>query len=260
MSYTYNTSKTTPNKTPRYDDIWAGVIHSCEGQPDYDEQQSSLPYLCNPNPANGNPVSSDYYVTREGVIYQLAPDNYYTWHAGDGMISGVRYPNTYSKGVELEHSKGTGAYPKAQMDALTWLMKDCIKRFNIAQQNIVTHRKSASAVGRTDKTDPTDWSDTDFYNWVASLYATDPLRAKTIPGIPNTPAKYTTVELYNFYYDTGGLKRNGYPLCDAFNTPLGIVQVYERTVGKQSATYGLEYALIQEAIAQNWLKHCGIVY
>ena len=59
------------NNRPANTDIWAIVDHSCEGNPAGNEQQSSLPWLCNP----AKRVSCHYYVTREGVIYQLVDDD-----------------------------------------------------------------------------------------------------------------------------------------------------------------------------------------
>jgi N-acetylmuramoyl-L-alanine amidase len=84
-------------RPPPGTDIWALIIHTCEGKPPGDEQQSSLPWLCNPD----SDVSCHYYVTREGKIYELVDDAKRAWHAGESVLNGVWYCSNYSIGVEL---------------------------------------------------------------------------------------------------------------------------------------------------------------
>ena len=164
------TIDTTTHRSPNYDnrpagtDIWSIVVHSCEGKPPGDEQQSSIPWLCNLSSG----VSCHYYVTREGRIYELVNPAKRAWHAGESTLNGVPYCNNYSIGIELEHRDNAAPYPQAQIEALTWLCQGLIVAYAIPRSGIATHRQVAQPAGR--KSDPTDISDADFGLWANALY------------------------------------------------------------------------------------------
>lgn len=248
-------------RSPNYDnrpagtDIHAIIMHTCEGSPPGNEQQSSIPWLCNPS----SEVSAHYYVTRESVIYQLVDESKRAWHAGVSLLNGVWYCNDYSIGIELEHKRGAPPYPRAQYDALTWLCKRLIASYAVPRSDIATHRLVASNAGRTDRSDPTDWTDTQFNTWADTLYApSDPLKARTLNGPPNTPAIWCSVGAYTFYNGRGGLPFCGYPLRDEFlststnGAPCSVLRC-ERVVIKASGGYGIEQALLDEAIRLGWI-------
>jgi hypothetical protein len=125
---------------------------------------------------SGRMVSAHYYVNRAGKVYQLAPDDHRTWHAGpqdmtskrwwgnNGASYGIIDGNTLL-GVEIEHKRGQD-YPQAQMDALRELYTVKIKEYNFAYTRLGTHRWWNPL--RRD--DPTDWNDKPFAEWVKSLY------------------------------------------------------------------------------------------
>jgi N-acetyl-anhydromuramyl-L-alanine amidase AmpD len=151
----------SPNHNERTEQISAIIVHSCEGAPPDNEEQSSIPWLCNP----ASQVSTHYYITRSGLIYQLVPEERRAWHAGECAIADDA--NSASIGIELEHRQGTGAYPLPQRAALDWLARDIRKRYPIPLDRVVRHGTTARPVGR--KHDPTDWTELDFRAWVASL-------------------------------------------------------------------------------------------
>ena len=255
------TIDTTSHRSPNFDSrpvntvIWALILHSCEGSPPGNEEQSSIPWLCNPSSG----VSSHYYVTRDGVIYELVSPAKRAWHAGVSMLGGVWYCNNYSIGIELEHKDNSAPYPQAQEDALTWLCRTLIAAYAIPKDGIATHRQVASAAGRTDRSDPTDWTDPDFAAWRENLYApADPLKARTLPGVPGQPPRFCSAGAYTFYGQRGGLPLCGYPLADEFHAtgqngqPCSILPC-ERVIIKSSSGYGVEQALISEAKARGWL-------
>lgn len=149
------------------------LIHSSEG-----DQSSDIPWLCNPH--TGDPrigtehdprVSCNYYINREGYIYQLVPDTQRAWHAGPSLYAGLHDWNR-AIGVELTHRRGDGDYPDPQLDALMWLCRSKIAQWHIPQSRIAAHRWVALPPGR--KADPTDWSDTALRMWIASLYEMSP--------------------------------------------------------------------------------------
>lgn len=247
----------TTYRSPNFDSrppgtaIWSIIIHTCEGKPCGDEQQSSIPWLCNPTSG----VSSHFYITRAGIIYQLVDDSKRAWHAGVSMLNGVWYCNNYSLGIELEHRDNCAPFPDIQADALSWLCAEKIARYGIPETGIDTHRTVAANAGRTNRSDPTDWPDADFYAWRSMLYVTDRLKARTLPGIPGAPPVYCSVAAAEYYAARGGLYYCGYPLADQFHdTSLDCdVLRCERVIIKESARYGIEQALLSEARAEGWL-------
>lgn len=82
----------------------------------------------------------------------------------------------------------------------------------------------------------------------------DPLRARTLPGAPGTPACYCSVRAHDFYVARGGLPFCGYPLRDEFHDAELDCDAFpcERAAIKESSQYGVEQALIQEAVRQGW--------
>jgi hypothetical protein len=151
----------SPNHNARTEAISAIVVHSCEGSPAGNEEQSSIPWLCNP----ASEVSCHYYVTRAGRIYQLVGEERRAWHAG--ICSIADDTNSVSIGIELEHRRGSAPYPVEQIGALTWLCEDIRKRYPIPLDRVVRHGTVALPRGR--RTDPTDWSEPAFRAWVATL-------------------------------------------------------------------------------------------
>lgn len=255
------TIDTTTHPSPNHDarpagtDIWALIIHTCEGSPCGDEQQSSIPWLKNPD----KKVSCHYYVTREGIIYQMVDPSRRAWHAGTSMLNGVWWCNDYSIGIELEHRDNCATYPRAQADALAQLCTQLIAAYAIPEVGIDTHRKVATNAGRTDRSDPTDWSDSDFYAWRKLLYTpADPLKARTLPGVPGQPPVFCSAGAATFYAQRGGLPLCGYPLRDEYpttgsNGQACTVLACERVVIKSSSGYGVEQALLAEAKVRGWL-------
>lgn len=109
-------------------------------------------------------VSAHYLVGKAGQIALILPEQMSAWHAGAAISP---FGNARSIGIELHHAVGED-YPRAQMEALTWLVKDIITRLDIEEPAIDTHRAIALPTGR--KVDPSDWNDEDFYRWRAELF------------------------------------------------------------------------------------------
>jgi hypothetical protein len=125
---------------------------------------------------SGRLVSSHYYINREGTIYQLAPDDHRTWHAGtqdtwskrwwgnSAAAYGIVDGNT-CLGVEWEHRRGQD-YPEVQMAAGRELYKAKIEQYNFPYTRLGTHRWYAPSR----KEDPLDWNDKPHAEWIKSLY------------------------------------------------------------------------------------------
>jgi hypothetical protein len=185
---------TSPNHSRRATAIACAVVHSCEGRPAGNEEQSSIPWLTNP----ASKVSSHYYITRAGTIYQLVPLDRAAWHAGVSALDGVESVdnslNDASVGIELEHRAGGPSYPMAQLDALAWLLRYLMERYPaMTTERIVSHRAVALPRGR--KNDPSDWSEDAFRAWVNALppYTADsPILASPGAPIPTVILRFPT--------------------------------------------------------------------
>ncbi|WP_129633378.1 N-acetylmuramoyl-L-alanine amidase [Candidatus Oscillochloris fontis] len=90
------------------------------------------------------PVSTHYYISKQGRIVQLVDDANTAWHAGvsrwnvDGkQVSGC---NAYSLGIELENlNNGRDPYPTAQYAAALWLCRTLVVRHDIPRSQLVRH-------------------------------------------------------------------------------------------------------------------------
>lgn len=89
-------------------------------------------------------VSTHYFIDEEGKITCLVKEKNKAYHAGRGSWRGEDKMNDRSIGIELQNKTlGQAPYSKAQIDALTELSLDIIKRYNIAPTNIIGHSDSA---------------------------------------------------------------------------------------------------------------------
>ena len=197
------------------------VLHTGEGT-----KQSDLATLRNDRVPQNKRVSSNYYVDRQGHIYQLVDSRYAAWHAGASFWEGrdsvaIR---DRSIGIETEHKAGQD-WPAVQREALRQLCLYLIDRYHIPQHLVVAHRWIAP----DRKSDPSDWSNDGLTAWIAALYQpqspptappsltpVDPLRARQLAGIDR--AYFCGVGFYDYYQAYAGLRNLGYPLRDEFET------------------------------------------
>ncbi|MBI2626259.1 MAG: N-acetylmuramoyl-L-alanine amidase [Candidatus Nealsonbacteria bacterium] len=85
-------------------------------------------------------VATHYLISRGGVIYYLAPDNTIAYHAGAGqMPDGRKGVNNFSIGISLVY-QDTEAPNDSQYQALSWLIKGLVEKYNIPQENILGYR------------------------------------------------------------------------------------------------------------------------
>lgn len=87
-------------------------------------------------------VSSHYFISQTGDIYQLADEKMRAWHAGLSYWQGERDINSRSIGIELEnkgHEFGYEDFPEVQISALIALIKDIKTRYEIPLTHILAH-------------------------------------------------------------------------------------------------------------------------
>jgi N-acetylmuramoyl-L-alanine amidase len=103
---------------------------------------SALFQLCNP----AAQVSAHYFVFEDGRILQLVPEVRRAWHAGAGGWQGNRDMNSASIGIEIVnpgHEFGYRPFPPEQIEAVSKLCGDIIKRWGIRADRVIAHSDMA---------------------------------------------------------------------------------------------------------------------
>jgi N-acetyl-anhydromuramyl-L-alanine amidase AmpD len=86
-------------------------------------------------------VSSNYYVTRDGRIYQFVPDGDTAWHAGRNLVPvhGKVYDNSNTIGIEQEHYDGKEEWSPAQVAATARLVAMLKAKYGLKDNDIIGH-------------------------------------------------------------------------------------------------------------------------
>ena len=111
--------------------------------------EAALERLCDPQAK----VSAHYFIDEDGTVTRLVPEEKRAWHAGKSYWRGVTDINSASVGIEMVnpgHEFGYRPFTDAQMDSLTPLLADIVKRHDVPRANVVGH----SDVAPTRKEDP----------------------------------------------------------------------------------------------------------
>lgn len=140
----YKTAYVSPeNYSP--DKLKASILHILYTG---ESLEDSLQTFANPKES----VSVHYLIAENGDIYSLVPETNCAWHAGQSSWGSLYAINRHAIGIALvnkgitdKDAKTLGwsarfpAYPQAQIEALSLLCHDIIKRNNIKPWNIVGH-------------------------------------------------------------------------------------------------------------------------
>lgn len=98
----------------------------------------------------GLQVSSHFFITREGVVWQFVDCDQRAWHAGASAYRGRTHCNDDSIGIELEGLEGS-TFEHAQYAALIQLCRDIALRYPIAHvaghEHIAPDRKKDPGPG-----------------------------------------------------------------------------------------------------------------
>lgn len=136
-------------------------------------------------------VSTHYYVTKLGEIYQLVQDKDIAWHAGVSYWQGDANCNRVSLGVEMENrNDGVDKYPQSQLDAVLWLVQTKVRQYRIPRSRLVRHADIAP--GR--KSDPRGFP---WESFKANVYRDLPDE----PPPPPVPQQNPDVELRDTLID-----------------------------------------------------------
>lgn len=93
-------------------------------------------------------VSAHYVVSEDGQIINMVKEENRAWHAGRGIWRGIDNINSASVGIEIVnpgHEWGYVPFPEEQMDAVTRLAADIVKRHDIIPANVIGHSDLAPA-------------------------------------------------------------------------------------------------------------------
>jgi N-acetylmuramoyl-L-alanine amidase len=98
-------------------------------------------------------VSAHYVIEEDGTILRMVPEEKRAWHAGLGAWAGMTDLNHRSLGIEIVnggHDFGLPDYPYEQIEAVTDLVADIVKRHGLRPHQVVGH----SDVAPLRKADP----------------------------------------------------------------------------------------------------------
>ncbi|VAV93599.1 N-acetylmuramoyl-L-alanine amidase [hydrothermal vent metagenome] len=104
-------------------------------------------------------VSAHYVVCEDGQIIQMVEEKNRAWHAGRGYWRGITDVNSASIGIEIVnpgHEWGYVPFPEEQMDAVTRLANQIVKRHKITPSNVIGHSDLAPA-RKQDPGEKFDW-------------------------------------------------------------------------------------------------------
>lgn len=121
------------------------VMHSSDGT-----EKSDVNTLRGNDPTHR--VSSHFYVTRDGRVYQFVNENDTAWHAGQ-TLDNSKYGNSATIGIEQEHVDGKQDWPEAQVKASAALVASLRGKYSLGQDQIYAH----SQIAPERKQDPVDY-------------------------------------------------------------------------------------------------------
>jgi N-acetyl-anhydromuramyl-L-alanine amidase AmpD len=144
------------------------VLHSTDGT-----EKSDVRTLRGLDPQHQ--VSANYYVTRDGRIFQFVNDEDTAWHAGQ-TIDNSKYGNSATLGIEQEHIDGKQDWPKPQVEAAASLVASLRAKYGLGQNQVYAH----SQIAPERKQDPVNYPWGDFNQSVIARLSPAPRPAQQI--------------------------------------------------------------------------------
>ena len=87
-------------------------------------------------------VSSHYLIKKNGVVVNLVPDLYISWHAGVSFWKNLKKINKYSIGIEIRnpgHQFGYEGFNKKQIYSIKKLSLRLAKKYNLKNSHFLGH-------------------------------------------------------------------------------------------------------------------------
>lgn len=120
----------SPNWSRRYQRVTAIVIHYTATM----TMEGVIEWFRNPK----SQVSAHYVVGRDGRIVQMVADPCVAWHAGRSRLGEETGVNSFSLGIELVGTDGSG-FTDVQMAALWELLTYLVTRYRIRPDRVIGH-------------------------------------------------------------------------------------------------------------------------
>ena len=101
-------------------------------------EKSAIKKLCDKN----SKVSCHYLIKKNGLIINLVPDKYISWHAGISYWKNLKLINKYSIGVEIHnpgHQYGYKNFNKKQINAIKRLSIKLAKTYKFKKNSFLGH-------------------------------------------------------------------------------------------------------------------------
>ncbi|CDM58399.1 MULTISPECIES: N-acetylmuramoyl-L-alanine amidase [Rhizobium] len=120
-------------------------------------RDGALEWLCR----DESQVSSHYFVSEDGEVLQLVPEERRAWHAGKSYWQGETDINSLSIGIEIAnagHPGGLPEYPQEQIQALVELCRDCGQRWSIVPERVLGH-SDVAPIRKVDPGEKFPWKD-----------------------------------------------------------------------------------------------------
>ncbi len=103
----------------------------------------------------GARASTHYYITVDGMIYQLVDERNAAWHSGMATLGGLWFDtNGASIGITLERmpellewepKPGEVGSDHVQLNALHWLLRDLVRRYRLTADDVILSSSLASS-------------------------------------------------------------------------------------------------------------------
>jgi len=191
-------TRITPNRSNRHGIIRFVIEHDTAG---------TYPGDLNWLTSKASLVSSDFYIRRDGQIWQLNPDplQYKTWHAGISSYRSYSNLNEYALGIEMEHASQASNWPDVQIAACTQLTAWLVEEFQLDMtlEPIVSHARVAMPPGR--KSDPRGFPWPDFMTRVRKMLGLVKRKAKLIWPMKLNPIPLELLFVQNASFTDGNM-------------------------------------------------------
>ena len=102
------------------------------------KEKSALERLSDRN----SKVSCHYFIKKNGLIINLVPDLYISWHAGISHWKKLKKLNNFSIGIEIHnpgHQFGYQGFNKKQVNSVKYLSLNLAKKYNLKNKHYLGH-------------------------------------------------------------------------------------------------------------------------
>lgn len=135
------------------------LVHFISASRDHPDDPFSIQHIR--DILSSAPASAHDFIDRDGVVWELVPQEYRAWHAGASAFRGLAGLNDYFLGIELAGTVNSDFTPR-QYDALAWRLRYYMSVYRFPTSHIKGHEDVSDHTVRPDpKVDPGP-----YFDWV----------------------------------------------------------------------------------------------